>query len=54
MQVSTELRENSEAVSETIRWLAGKPSFSVLTYEGYIADGVRYHNSRVVQTVVCH
>lgn len=48
------MRENSEAVSETIRWLAGKPSFSVLTYEGYIVDGVRYHtkerdNARVVQ-----
>lgn len=54
MQVSTEMRQNSEAVSETIRWLAGKPSFSVLTYEGYVVDGVRYHtkqrdNARVVQ-----
>ena len=48
------MRENPEAVSETIRWLAGKPSFSVLTYEGYVVDGVRYHtkdrdNARVVQ-----
>ncbi|XP_074356399.1 uncharacterized protein LOC141696112 [Apium graveolens] len=46
--------ENSKAVSETIRWLAGKPSFSVLMYESYIIDGVRYHtkerdNARVVQ-----
>ncbi|XP_074361841.1 uncharacterized protein LOC141702039 [Apium graveolens] len=42
-KVSIEMRENSEAVSETIRWLTGKPSFLVLTYEGYIVDGVRYH-----------
>ncbi|XP_074373925.1 uncharacterized protein LOC141714296 [Apium graveolens] len=42
-KVSIEMRENSEAVSETIRWLAEKSSFSVLTYEGYIIDGVRYH-----------
>ncbi|XP_074351755.1 uncharacterized protein LOC141690896 [Apium graveolens] len=52
--VSIEMRENSEAVSETIRWLAGKPSFSVMMYKGYIIDGVRYHmkkrdNARVVQ-----
>ncbi|XP_074374547.1 uncharacterized protein LOC141714955 [Apium graveolens] len=52
--VSIEMRENYEAVSEIIRWLAEKPSFSVLTYEGYIFDGVRYHtkerdNARVVQ-----
>ncbi|XP_074337458.1 uncharacterized protein LOC141674647 [Apium graveolens] len=53
-KVSTEMRENAEAVSETIRWLAGKPSFSVLTYESYAVEGVRYHtkdrdNARVVQ-----
>ncbi|XP_074377419.1 uncharacterized protein LOC141718946 [Apium graveolens] len=52
--VSTEMRENAEAVSETIRWLAGKPSFSVLTYESYAVEGVRYNtkdrdNARVVQ-----
>ncbi|XP_074327086.1 uncharacterized protein LOC141665028 [Apium graveolens] len=52
--VNTEMRENAEAVSETIRWLAGKPSFSVLTYESYAVEGVRYHtkdrdNARVVQ-----
>lgn len=47
--------ENGEkAVSETIRWLAGKPTFSVLTYEGYLVDGVRYYtknrdDARVVQ-----
>ncbi|XP_074327847.1 uncharacterized protein LOC141665766 [Apium graveolens] len=53
-KVSTEMRENAEAVSEIIRWLAGKPSFSVLTYESYAVEGVRYHtkdrdNARVVQ-----
>ncbi|XP_074347090.1 uncharacterized protein LOC141685913 [Apium graveolens] len=53
-KVSTEMRENTEAVSETLRWLAGKPSFSVLTYESYAVEGVRYHtkdrdNARVVQ-----
>ncbi|XP_074359980.1 uncharacterized protein LOC141700105 [Apium graveolens] len=53
-KVSTEMRENAEAVSETIRWFAGKPSFSVLTYESYAVEGVRYHtkdrdNARVVQ-----
>lgn len=41
-------------VSETIRWLARKPSFSVLTYEGYAVNGVRYFtkerdDARVVQ-----
>ncbi|XP_074323897.1 uncharacterized protein LOC141660812 [Apium graveolens] len=39
-KVSTEMRENAEAVSETIRWLAGKPSFSDLTYESYAVEGV--------------
>ena len=53
MQVSTEISDG-KAISETIRWLAGKPSYSVLTYEGYVVDGVRYHtkerdNARVVQ-----
>ncbi|XP_074337021.1 uncharacterized protein LOC141674198 [Apium graveolens] len=53
-KVSTEMRENAEAISETIRWLAGKPSFSVLTYESYAVEGVRYQtkdrdNARVVQ-----
>ena len=53
MQVSTEVSDG-KAISETIRWLAGKPSYSVLTYEGYVVDGVRYHtkerdNARVVQ-----
>lgn len=48
------MMENGEDVSETIRWLAGKPSFSVLTYEGYLVDGVRYFtkerdDARVVQ-----
>ncbi|KAK1383987.1 hypothetical protein POM88_021722 [Heracleum sosnowskyi] len=32
--VSVEMMENAKNVSETIRWLASKPSFSVLTYEG--------------------
>nr|XP_017228740.1 PREDICTED: uncharacterized protein LOC108204008 [Daucus carota subsp. sativus] len=40
--VSTEISDG-KAISETIRWLAGKPSYSVLTYEGYVVDGVRYH-----------
>ena len=48
------MMENGEGISETIRWLAGKPSFSVLTYEGYLVDGVRYYmkdrdDARVVQ-----
>ena len=30
-KVITELNEKVEGVSETIRWLAGKPSFNVLT-----------------------
>ena len=46
--------ENPENISETIRWLAGKPSFSVLRYDGYLIDGVRYFtkdrdDARVVQ-----
>ena len=53
-KVSSELTENEGGVSETLRWLAGKPSYSVLTYEGYLVDGVRFFtkerdNSRVVQ-----
>lgn len=53
-QVSTEMVENPENISETIRWLAGKPSFSVLSYDGYLIDGVRYFtkdrdDARVVQ-----
>ena len=48
------MMNNGQQVSETIRWLAGKPSFSVLTYEGYLVDGVRYFTKdrddvRVVQ-----
>nr|XP_017233155.1 PREDICTED: uncharacterized protein LOC108207204 [Daucus carota subsp. sativus] len=53
-RVSTEMVENPENISETIRWLAGKPSFSVLSYDGYLIDGVRYFtkdrdDARVVQ-----
>ena len=48
------MEENPGGVSETIRWIAGKPSFSVLTYEAYLVDGVRYFTKerdgvRVVQ-----
>ncbi|XP_074347167.1 uncharacterized protein LOC141686000 [Apium graveolens] len=50
----SEMIRNGEDVPETIRWLAGKPSFSVLTYEGFLIDGVRYftkdrYKARVVQ-----
>ncbi|XP_074354152.1 uncharacterized protein LOC141693054 [Apium graveolens] len=53
-QVNDELRENNKGVSDTIRWLAAKPSFSVLTYQGYLVNGVRYFTKerddiRVVQ-----
>ncbi|XP_074336630.1 uncharacterized protein LOC141673790 [Apium graveolens] len=53
-KVSREMEENPGGVSETIRWIAGKPSFSVLTYEAYLVDGVRYFTKerdgvRVVQ-----
>ncbi|XP_074336070.1 uncharacterized protein LOC141673238 [Apium graveolens] len=53
-KVNNELMENFEGVSEMIRWLAGKPSYFVLTYEGYVVDGFRYFtkkrdDSRVVQ-----
>lgn len=53
-KVSDEIKDNAKGVSETIRWLAGKPSFSVLTYEGFLVDGVRYFtkdrdDARVVQ-----
>nr|XP_017233077.1 PREDICTED: uncharacterized protein LOC108207129 [Daucus carota subsp. sativus] len=46
--------ENGEIVSQAIRWLACKPSFTVLSFEGYLVDGVRYFtkdrdNARVVQ-----
>ncbi|XP_074362937.1 uncharacterized protein LOC141703275 [Apium graveolens] len=52
--VSSEMKGNPDAVSETIRWLAGKPSFSVLTYQGFSVNGVRYFtkdrdDARVVQ-----
>lgn len=42
LQVSTEMMQNAQCVSETTRWLAGKPSFSVLTYERYVVNGVKY------------
>ncbi|XP_074323948.1 uncharacterized protein LOC141660863 [Apium graveolens] len=53
-EVSSEIIENPGGVSDTIRWIAGKPSFSVMTYEGYLVDGVRYFTKerddvRVVQ-----
>nr|XP_017221456.1 PREDICTED: uncharacterized protein LOC108198202 [Daucus carota subsp. sativus] len=38
----TEMMQNAQGVSETTRWLAGKPSFSVLYYEGYVVNGVKY------------
>ncbi|XP_074374163.1 uncharacterized protein LOC141714548 [Apium graveolens] len=41
-KVSSEMEENPGGVSETIRWIARKPSFSVLTYETYLVYGVRY------------
>ena len=54
LQVSTEMMQNAQRVSETTRWLAGKPSFSVLSYEGYVVNGVKYFtkqqdDARVVQ-----
>ncbi|XP_074341917.1 uncharacterized protein LOC141679313 [Apium graveolens] len=53
-KVNDELRENNKGSSDTIRWLAAKPSFSVLTYQGYLMNGVRYFTKerddiRVVQ-----
>ncbi|XP_074326593.1 uncharacterized protein LOC141664535 [Apium graveolens] len=53
-KVRSELKENCAAVSEMIRWLPAKPSYYVLTYEGYLVDGVMYFikdhdKSRVVQ-----
>ena len=52
--VSAEIVENPENITKTIRWLAGKPSFSVLSCDGYLIDGVRYFikdrdDARVVQ-----
>ncbi|XP_074346873.1 uncharacterized protein LOC141685682 [Apium graveolens] len=46
--------ENGVIISEMIRWLVCKPSFTVLTFDGYLVDGVRYFtrerdNTRVVQ-----
>ncbi|XP_063939799.1 uncharacterized protein LOC108198202 [Daucus carota subsp. sativus] len=41
-KVNTEMMQNAQGVSETTRWLAGKPSFSVLYYEGYVVNGVKY------------
>ncbi|XP_040362226.1 uncharacterized protein LOC121049375 [Rosa chinensis] len=41
-KVLAEMKENRNKVSETIRWLAGKPSFRVFTYEGYIYNGVKH------------
>ena len=48
------MMEDGKCVSDTIRWLTGKPSFSVLTYEGYLVDRVWYFtkerdDARVVQ-----
>ncbi|KAL8135328.1 hypothetical protein AgCh_010117 [Apium graveolens] len=53
-KVNNELMENFEGVSETIRWLAGKPSYYVLTYEGYVADGVQYFTKERDDSRVVH
>ncbi|XP_074328217.1 uncharacterized protein LOC141666118 [Apium graveolens] len=37
-KVSSEMKGNPDAISETIRWLAGKPSFSVLTYQVQVSS----------------
>ncbi|MDD0148537.1 hypothetical protein PSY31_22890, partial [Shigella flexneri] len=41
-KVSAELKEKPNNVTQTVRWLAGKPSFTVFTYEAYRYNGVKY------------
>ncbi|XP_074351470.1 uncharacterized protein LOC141690582 [Apium graveolens] len=58
-KVNSEMKGNPDAVSETIQWLAGKPSFSVLTYQGFSVNGVQYFmkdrdDARVVQNNGVH
>ncbi|XP_062006028.1 uncharacterized protein LOC133723227 [Rosa rugosa] len=53
-KVSAKIKERSNGVSQALRWLAGKPSFTVFTYERYRYNGVKYFtkqrdNARVVQ-----
>ncbi|XP_024178737.1 uncharacterized protein LOC112184731 [Rosa chinensis] len=53
-KVSAQMKENPNEVSQTIRWLAGKPSFTVHSYGGYRYNGVKYFtkqrdNARAVQ-----
>ncbi|XP_074377706.1 uncharacterized protein LOC141719227 [Apium graveolens] len=46
----SELKENHAAVSEMIRWLDTKPSYYVLTYEGYPVDGVRARDLNPIES----
>ncbi|XP_024200497.1 uncharacterized protein LOC112203814 [Rosa chinensis] len=53
-KVSAELKEKPNNVTQTVRWLAGKPSFTVFTYEAYRYNRVKYFtkhrdNARAVQ-----
>lgn len=52
--MTAEIRERPNEISQTLRWLAGKPSFTVLTYEAYRYNGVKHFtkhrdNARAVQ-----
>ena len=52
--MAAEIKERASEISQTLRWLAGKPSFTVLTYEAYRINGVKYFtkhrdNARAVQ-----
>lgn len=52
--MATEISERPNEVSQTLRWLAGGPSYTVYKYEGYRYNGVTYFtkqrdNARAVQ-----
>ena len=52
--MATEISERPNEVSETLRWLARGPSFTIYKYEAYRYSGVTYFtkqrdNARAVQ-----
>ena len=52
--MAAEIKERPSEISQIVRWLAGKPSYIVLTYEAYRYNGVKFFtkhrdNARAVQ-----
>lgn len=46
MQVSSELEESRDSISETLRWMSHGPQPQVLSYNGYIINGYRFFTKK--------